>query len=485
MRGFIGRGRELRELAAEVTRARAGVGRFVTIRGRRQVGKSWLVSEFLEQHGGPSLFFDAHGYTETRELDRFRYALSASTLPSAATAAAGIAFTDWEAAILAAASGATAVSPSIIVIDEFPELCERRRGPDGETAFSPQEGSIRAAWRRLEQMPVVLILIGSDVSMMERLTVYGAPLYQRPTREMVIPPLSPAEVARVTGRSGAEALDGYLVTGGFPKVVRLWGGGDLEGFLRQELADPRSDLVQTGARILDSEFPTSVGARSVLSVIGGGERTHKRIADGTGIATTNLSHPRGPLALLTQKRVVASAQPLSTTAPSDRRYWIADPYLRFWLRFIEPSLGEIERGLGPVLATAIATAFADYRGIAIEPLVREALERLAIGGDATLEGARAVGSFWTRDNRVQVDLVGADRDTPPVGAVRFVGTVKWRSVAPIDGSDIADLERGAASIAGYSRATRLVAVSRSGFRMVAAPVRRVAPDEILAAFPAD
>jgi hypothetical protein len=33
--------------------------------------------------------------------------------------------------------------------------------------------------------------------------------------------------------------------------------------------------------------------------------------------------------------------------------------------------------------------------------------------------------------------------------------------------------------------TRLVAVSRTGFDRVAAPIRQIGPDEILAAFPAD
>jgi len=74
MRGFVGRARELGDLGRELDAARSGSGRFVTVRGRRQVGKSWLVSEFVERYGGPRMFFEAHGYTETRELERFRAA---------------------------------------------------------------------------------------------------------------------------------------------------------------------------------------------------------------------------------------------------------------------------------------------------------------------------------------------------------------------------------------------------------------------------
>lgn len=484
MRGFVGRAAELDDLGRELDAAGAGSGRLVTVRGRRQVGKSWLVSEFVERYGGPHVFFEAHGYTETRELERFRVALAASSLPSAQLASAGVAFADWEGALLAAATGASAERPSVIVIDEFPELCERRRGSTGEPLHSPQEGSIRAAWRTLEQAPVVLVLIGSDLAMMERLTVYGAPLYQRPTREVHVPPLSPHEVARLAGRTGADALDAYLVTGGFPKIVRLWSGGTLGAFLKASLSDPGSEFVRSAARILDAELPANVNARTVLAAIGGGERTNAGIAARTGIRSMNLTVPRGPLTVLGAKRLVTSALPLSTAKSVERRYWIADPYLRFWLRFIEPVLSEIERGLGATVAPAIVRGFADYRGRAIEPLVRDALARLAVAGDATLQGARAVGAFWTRGNAVEVDLVGADRDAPPANSVAFVGTIKWRDRAPLAGSDVAALVRSASAIPGVDAATPLLAVSRSGFAGIAPQVRQVGPDEILAAFPA-
>ncbi len=486
MRGFVGRARQLRELDGELARARTGRGRLITVRGRRQVGKSWLVSEFIERYAGPSLFFDAHGYTETRELERFREALAASSLPSAHLATAGITFHDWEAALLTAAAEASIDHPSIVVIDEFPELCERRKGPGGLSASSPQEGSIRAAWRTLEQLPVVVILIGSDLSMMERLTTYGAPLYQRPTREMVVPPLSPLEAARLSGRTGAEALDAYLVTGGFPKLVGLFTEGGLEDFLAVALTDPESDLVRIGNRILDAELPANVNARSILSVIGAGERTHSGIATRTGIGPNNLTVPSGPLTVLANKRIISSALPLSTRASTERRYAVADPYLRFWLRFVEPGLGEIERGLGATMAPRIAADFATFRGHAIEPLVREALSRLSLAGDGTLEGARAVGGFWTRDNAIEIDLVGADRPEPPANAIAFIGTIKWRETGRVAGSDVAALTRASAAVAGVDASTRLVAVSRTSFdRTIAAPVRKVEPDEILEAFPAD
>ncbi|MDA8184298.1 MAG: AAA family ATPase [Actinomycetota bacterium] len=486
MQAFVGRARQLRDLDQELVRARRGEGRLVAVRGRRQVGKSRLVSEFVERYDGPSLFFEAHGYTETRELERFREKLSASTLPSAALAGGGVAFSDWEAALLAAASNASRETPSVIVIDEFPELCERGKNDDGTIKFSPQEGSVRAAWRTLERLPVVVILVGSDLSMMESIAVYGAPLYQRPTREMLVPPLSPLEAARLSGRSGAEAIDAYLVTGGFPRLVGSFRDDSLEDFLVAVLSDADSDLVRIGRRMVEGDLPSGQGARSVLSVVGAGERTLSGISNGTGFAAKNLTVPRGPLTALTARRIVASALPLSTEPSKGRRYWVDDTYLRFWLRFIEPASSEIERGLGHLIASRIAAAFRDYSGSAVEPLVRTGIERLSIAGDETFDGARAVGSYWTRSNQVQVDLVGAERDTPPVDRVAFVGSIKWREAGAFTASDASALQRLVDQVPGAGAGTRWVAVSRMGFaRRIAAPVRRVEPDELLAAFPAD
>jgi AAA+ ATPase superfamily predicted ATPase len=482
MKGFVGRGSELRALDAELEEARAtGRGRLITIRGRRQVGKSWLVERWLEDYIGPSVFFEAHGYTETRELERFREALAGSALP-AAQAAVGVTFADWQAALAVASVNATQAAPSVIVLDEFPDLCERTRDADGNPAPSPQEGAVRAAWRELQKRPVVLVLIGSDLAMMERLTTYGFPLYQRPTRQLVVNPLSPLEVSRMTARSGASALDAYLVTGGFPQIARLWTSGSMEAFLHRELADPSSEFVRSAERILDGELPASVGARTILSVIGAGQRTYSGIASGTGIKGNVLSRP---LATLTEKQIVAAVLPLSTATSDARRYFVADPYLRFWLRFITPIRGQIDRGIGAAAVPAIASGFGDYAGRAIEPLVRTSIELMVAGGDSRFGRTGIVGGYWNRDNTIEVDLVGADRETPPVKSISFVGTLKWRTRKPLNGHDIAALEQAAESVRGVTPQTIRVGVSRSGFDDIGRPIVRISPDELLAAFPAD
>ena len=76
------------------------------------------------------------------------------------------------------------------MIDELPYLMD----PSG--AF---ESVLQRSWdRELSRKPVLLILIGSDLSMMEALTSYGRPFHQRGT-QMTVGPLNPADVAAMAG----------------------------------------------------------------------------------------------------------------------------------------------------------------------------------------------------------------------------------------------------------------------------------------------
>lgn len=65
------------------------------------------------------------------------------------------------------------------------------------------EGELQTTWDRfLSRKPVLLILIGSDLAMMEKLDDYKRPFHQR-AAVMVLPPLNPAEVGDLAGRGPA------------------------------------------------------------------------------------------------------------------------------------------------------------------------------------------------------------------------------------------------------------------------------------------
>ena len=451
MVAFVGRERELAMLDGLLTEVRAAggdprPGQCLLIRGRRRIGKSSLVEAFVDRAAVPAVFFTASGASTAVELEAFIEAVNSSTLPDRSVfedATPG----NWSAALRQLAGVLPDDRPSVVVIDEVPYLVDR------VDAF---EGILQRAWdRELSRKPVLLVLIGSDLSMMEALSSYGRPFHQR-GKEVVLGPLNPAEVGDMLRLEPADALDAALVTGGLPLICAAWRpGADLWQFLSTELANPVSPLLVSAERSLAAEFPDSAMASAVLSAIGSGERTFTNIARAAGgISHTTLTRATE---VLGRKRMVTAELPISTTPSKERRYLITDPYLRFWLTFIGPHLAEIERLRGDITLGRVKTGWTTWRGRAVEPLLRESLARLL--PDGVLPSTPVIGSYWTRSNSVEIDVVGADRE-PVAKQLLFVGSIKWLERSAFDSHDLVALQRHRAAIT--DQPIPLLAISRSG-----------------------
>ncbi|MGQ0719555.1 MAG: ATP-binding protein [Pseudonocardiales bacterium] len=449
-RAFVGRQPDLRRLQRHLDAVvNDGVGRLLSVRGRRQAGKSRLVTEFADRSGLPQLFLTATRLASPdEELARLAQVARRSTLPGAHLFD-GITLDNWQAALHQVAS-ALPDGPAIVVLDEFPWLAESNPS---------LEGALQAVWDRVfEAKPVLFILIGSDLAMMEALTSYDRPLFGR-VKECVVDPFTVADTAAMIGvDSCSVAVDAQVVTGGYPRLCLEWRGApDVMSFVGEQLTDENSDLVVIGRTVLAAEFPADIQARHVLGAIGAGDRTNKAISTRAGLQAAPLA--RSLHLLREAKRVVAADLPVSTRPAREPRYRVADSYLRFWLRFIEPALPDIARGRCDLALARLRETWLDYRGRAVEPLVRASLERLATS-DPRLAGTAVVGGYWTRTGSVEVDLVGVDQ-WPGATRVSAVGSIKWRDRSPFDQRDLADLAAHRAEVPG-GRDAPLVAVSRSG-----------------------
>lgn len=453
---FIGRETELAELEATLDAVRTGrragdPGAAVALRGRRRIGKSALVTELVRRSGLPHLHFQAaRGAPMGDQLAALAHELAESSLPNAAVAE-GAGPGTLTAALRLIAAALPDDNPAIVVIDELPWLLESIPGGAGE---------LQRVWdRELSRRPVLLVLLGSDLAMMERLEHHGEPFHGRAT-PMVLREMTPSDVARMTGLAGTDAFDAYLITGGQPLVASEWLRGEPpDVFLERSLQRSTSALVVQGARILDSEFPPDAHPRAVLTAIGGrGERTYtgilQRLAGTTSPATLDRA-----LGVLSTKRVVTADEPLSArAAPKDRRWRVSDPALRFWLAAVEPSLADVDRGRPDLALARVQANLASWRGRAIEPVVREALTRLL--PDDPWPEVRAVGGWWPRNNTPELDLVGADQR--PARRIGFVGTIKWRTAQPIGRRDVDRLAQDATAVPGVDVGTPLVGVCPAG-----------------------
>lgn len=466
MEPFIGRTRELAVLRRTLDKTGRGgrPGRALLVRGRRRVGKSRLAEEFIRQTGLPHMYYTATGQTLSSELRTFTEEARASCLPGA-SAFEGERPNSWHDALIRLARALPQDSPSIVVIDELPYLIKV------DPSF---EGVLQKLFdKEFARRPVLLLLIGSDLSMMEAINTYDRPFYQR-AADFVINPLTPYDVGEALGLPPAEAFDAHLVSGGLPMICEEWPeGGSLWDYLEKAIEDPLSALIVSGERALGPEFPPEAMARQVLSAIGSGQRTHANIATATqGISRASMNRA---LQLLLEKRMIAVERPLSTRPSRETRYHIIDSHLRFWIPFISTRLADIERGRSDKVLDRIRQNWPSWRGMAVEPLIREGLRRM----DELPDGTGAIGSYWTRTNDPEIDLVGADRE-PIAKRITMLGSIKWLESRPFDQHDLSELIVHRSKMPGADTSTPLHAVSRSGCSVQG--VKHITPEELLDAW---
>jgi uncharacterized protein len=477
--GFVGRTTELALLGRRLARiTEAGAGLAVAIRGRRQVGKSRLVQEFCDRSGAPYLFYTAtRGASPLDAVAAFLTELRDSRLARDRDLVPAEAAVGWPDAFRALAA-VLPDGPVVIVLDELPWLAEQ------DELF---DGALQTAWDRLlSRRAVLLLLLGSDLHMMERLTAYDRPFYGR-ADNLLLGPLNPAEVGAALGLEAADAIDAHLVSGGLPGILRAWPDGSTAlAFAEGECDDPASPLFGVPEAALLAEFPAPDMTRRVIEAIGGGDRTHANIAAEAGSRAGVV--PSGTLSpilhrLVADKHVLAVDEPLSVRAGKPMLYRVADSNLRFYLAIGRTAQDWSRRGRPATAQTLLRRRWASWRGRAVEPVIRQALSLSA--GDRPWPGATAVGGWWNRAFNPEIDLVGADR-APVAREIYYAGSVKWLD-SPFDDHDFAALQRDAIAVPGFEPGlTSLVAVSRTG--AVSGVSRQLAlcwgPRDVITAFSA-
>ena len=126
-----------------------------------------LAETLVGQAGVPHVFSTATGGAGASvQRDELMLAIAESDLPERELAADAWANT-WRAALLQLAATLPDDRPSIVVLDEVPYLAA------ADPSF---EGALQSVWdRQLSRKPALMVLIGSDLSVMEQLGSYGRP----------------------------------------------------------------------------------------------------------------------------------------------------------------------------------------------------------------------------------------------------------------------------------------------------------------------
>lgn len=379
---FIGRQRELEVLEELYS---SGKPELFVLYGRRRVGKTELLQRFCQ--GRRAIYFLAAQVRERDNLRAFRDALREGLGDPLLE---GIELPDWSTALGFAAERA-GDERLVVVLDEFPYLCESSKGLPSQ---------VQRFWdTRGKRSSMMLVLCGSQVSFMEKeVLAERSPLFGRRTGQRRLEPLEPERALAFFPRwSVRERVLAYAILGGMPAYLQRFDDAlTLDENLLREVLRPEGYLFDEVQFLLRSELSNPTTYNSILAAVARGAEKVGDIALGVGVDSTTANRY---LHVLRELRLVEREIPITDPDPlrSRRgRYRISDRFLAFHFRHLQPNLSLVHAGRGervleefirPDLPRLLDEARVD---MVLSHLQREAAE---VVGEEIVEAGRFDGRF--------------------------------------------------------------------------------------------
>ena len=410
---FIGRKMELEKLNAEYERD----GGFVVIYGRRRVGKTTLIKEFLKKK--TAFYFLATEELESQSMKRLAGVVARMTKNSLLQKAV---FTDW-LDLFQVIADYEPDKKKVLVIDEFPYLVKIN------SAFT---SILQNAWDEiLKDSNVMLILSGSLIGMMQKHALsYDSPLYGRRTAQMRLAPLPFTDVYDAFALPFDKVVEQYAVTGGVPKYLEFFEDGrDLVDQLKDVVLSKSGFLYEEPFFLLKSESMTAVNYFSIIKAIADGNHKLGKIAGALGQETQALTPYLSTLADL---GFIEKRTPVTEKNPKKSRkglYFIADNFIRFWFRYVYPYKGELELDNMQIVLDEIRKDFIEkFVAFAYEDICKDIFASVCKQGEIPFVPSR-IGSYWLNDydGDTEIDVMAIDNQNKRI----FAGECKYY-VKPVD-----------------------------------------------------
>ena len=180
---------------------------FVVIYGRRRVGKTTLIKEFIKEK--KAFYFFADKQNENLQIERFKNQIAENFKDEILKK---IEIKDWDT-LFEYLIMKISNEKFVLVIDEFQYL----------TLINKNFSSIfqRIYDEKLKDKNVMIILCGSLISMMYSETLaYDSPLYGRRTAQIKLQPIKFKYYDRFfKNKSTQDLIELYSITGGIPKYI--------------------------------------------------------------------------------------------------------------------------------------------------------------------------------------------------------------------------------------------------------------------------
>ncbi len=420
--------------------------------GRRGVGKSALLDAVVSDAGLPGVFYRATRRTLPLQLasltdsarEAFPNAFLAQPFDSFAV------FLDF-----LAHQAAKGRDPVVAVIDELPYLADVEPG---------LLTVIQHWWDSNKRRPnLKIFLAGSYVAFMERQVLdANAPLYNRRTGAMRLEPLDYAGSALFfPDYSAIDRVASHAVLGGMPSYLEQFDPErTLVDNVKATALRRNTYLSEEPNWLLLEDLRRDVVYGSILRAVATGQRKPSDIARAIGKASAQDVAPH--LSMLQDLGLVVREVPVTErehTRTRNSLYFIADNYLHFWYRYIDPARGLVARGLGDrIWETSIAPTLNEFISKpAFDRVCRQylwrALAREALSADLAFSD---VGSWWGAGD-VEIDVVAVNDHR----GVVLAGSCKWTN-APVDVREYSALQSDIAH-GGLGDVPYLALFSRSGF----------------------
>lgn len=339
---FVGRDRELEVLDNLWESPRATL---LILYGRRRVGKTRLLTHWLQKRTRRGFYWVAEPSSSLSQLRSFSQALM-HFMDDEADIPPDFTFSTWELAFRQLALYAQN-ERTVLFLDEVTYLI------DVDPDFV---GILQKVWDRwLSDSKIMLAFAGSQMGLMRRhLLDYDAPLHGRATAQMQLQPL-PYGATRdyFPEYSAINRVNLYSMWGGVPAYwERLNPAYDIWENLRRNTL-PAHSWMTDESRILLQDFITDLhNYVGILRAIADGQRAIGQIAKRTGLTSSKASFY---LSVLRDTGFVAREIPISQRGTDSRRgrYYVTDPYLRFFYRFLSAYQSKLALGQMDTMLTMI------------------------------------------------------------------------------------------------------------------------------------
>lgn len=448
---FIGRERELDSLD-ELYR-QPGFGMTV-IYGRRRIGKSTLINEFIRDK--KTVFYTATKVGKERNLELFSQMVLAVLDPSLK----GVAFSSLEA-VFDFITGKLGQEKLILVIDELPFWAQ-----DDVALLSVMQKYIDSDWAGKNLM---IILCGSSLAFMEnKVLSEKSPIFGRRNAQIKLEAFDYLDSAKfVPDYSSEDKAVIYGITGGVARYLSLVDPHrSLDENIKKLFFRTDGYLYDETRNLLTQEFADVTIVNNVIEQIASGSTTINEISQKIGEKSTTTLYTIEKLVqvgLVDKKKCITEEKNKKKT-----QYVLKDQMFRFWYAFIPQATSVIEMGQGELYYDqAVKPHMHDFMAGVFEDMCRSYTLMQGIRGAYGSMLTRA-GSWWGTESvssdegtvrqSADIDVVGiSDLDKTAV-----IGECKFKN-EKIDKKVYDTLMRRSALINGRYRVVRYLFFSLSGY----------------------